>query len=287
MSWEIAVTERRDSERILLKIPIRVSAYGGCGGDFSEETHTVEINRKGIRIALQHCVDPDAIVRIVNLESMREADFRVVGPSRLAADEVGDWGVECLDTDRDIWDIKFSSPLETGSRQAGALLECKECKTQIFCTLEPWEVDALDSGSLQRLCQTCGGPTEWRYVDVNRREGERRAQPAVTAAATEAPKLAAASATKAKREERAHKRLALKMPILVRTKDGDQEVAKTENVCKGGVGVRLGMELEVGEIVTVYCPYVEGGQNMEQKAEVRHRETFFVGTRWTYGMRFL
>ncbi|MGD0696815.1 MAG: PilZ domain-containing protein [Terriglobia bacterium] len=282
------MTERRDSERLLLKIPIRVTSFGGSAGSFSEETYTVEINRAGARIALQHRAAADDTIRIVNLQNLREADFRVIGASRLETGEVGDWGVECLETERNIWDINFSSPIETGSSQAGALLECKDCGTQSFCTLQTWELDALESGSMQRLCQTCGGPTEWRYVDVNRRVEEvRTPERAAAPAAQEAPIAPAAAATPARTEKRAYRRLALKLPILVRDKNGDQEVAKTENVSKGGVAVGLGMELEIGDLVTICCPYVEGGQNMEQKAEIRHRETFFIGQRWIYGMRFM
>ena len=277
--------ERRDSERLLLKIPIRVTSFGGSAGNFTEETYTVEINRKGARITLQHRVEPEATLRIVNLENLREADFQVVGPIRLEGGELGDWGVECLETNRNIWDMEFAAPLSTVGQQAGALIECKDCGTQSFCSLQDWEIDALDSGSMQRLCQKCGGPTDWRYVDVNRRAAEPR--PAEAVAAAPAPLVVPAPLATPPRVERRVRRLALKLPILVRDKTGDQEVSKTENVSKGGVAVALGMELELGDIVTVCCPYSEGGQNVEQKAEVRHREVFFIGQRWIYGMRFI
>ena len=71
--------EKRNTERILLTIPIRVSAFGGSDGGFSEETYTVEINRDGARIALKHRVEPGDTLRIANMENLREADFRVVG----------------------------------------------------------------------------------------------------------------------------------------------------------------------------------------------------------------
>jgi len=283
------MTERRDSERVLLSIPIRVSFFGRGETSFAEETKTVEINRKGARIVLKHPVNPDDTLRIVNLENLREADFRVLGPSRLEEGGVCEWGVECLETAREIWEIQFSPPLEQAGKQAGALLECSECRTQIFTALQSWEVDALDEGSLQRLCQDCGGPTDWRYVDVNLRAREReRAAPEAVAASPETPGWVPSVVPQpAQPERRSSRRLALKLPILVRTKAGDQEITKTENISKGGLAVCLGIELEVGDTITVCCPYEEGGQNLEQKAIIRHRETFFVGQRWLYGVQIL
>src|ERR1041385_226173 len=107
--------EKRQTERILLTIPIRVTAYVGPEGGFTEETYTVEVNRDGARIALKHRVEPGDTLRIANLENLREADFRVVGRKRLEENGVSDWGVLCLDTDRNLWDINFSPPLKASA----------------------------------------------------------------------------------------------------------------------------------------------------------------------------
>jgi hypothetical protein len=281
--------EKRNTERILLKYPIRVTAFGGSAGDFAEETYTVEINRAGARIALQHRVAPNDTIRIVNLENLREADFRVVGPSRLEAGGVADWGVECLEADRDLWDIKFSPPLETPNNPAGALLKCGDCGTQSFCTLRDWEFGVLESGPLQRFCEKCGAPTSWHHADVNLHVGDVRPSESPPVPAATSPPAATTPPVPPGTWERkrAHKRLALKMPVLVRDAKGEQEISKTENISKGGLAVGLGLKLEVGDVVTVCCPYSEGGQNLEQKAEVRNRVTFFIGERWIYGMCYI
>jgi len=74
---------------------------------------------------------------------------------------------------------------------------------------------------------------------------------------------------------------------VVRTHDGEQEFAKTESISKGGLAVCLSMKLAVGEIVRIICPYTEGSQNVEQRAEVRRRVSFFAGNRWLYGFRYI
>jgi hypothetical protein len=275
--------EKRNTERMLLAIPIRVTAFGGSEGGFSEETYTVEINRDGARIALKHRVDPDDTLRIVNLENLREADFRVVGQNRLEENGISDWGVVCLDADRNLWNIKFSAPLNAHTNEAGALLKCEDCGAESLCALRDWEVKSLEAGSLQRLCEKCGEPTKWQYAD--RHIGIENGRP------PEPPPKPDPSAAKLPpgtwAHKRAHKRLAMKLPILVRDKEGAHEVSKTECLSRGGLAVSLGMKLEVGDIITVYCPYCEGGQNLEQKAEVRSRLTFFHGERWIYGLSYI
>ena len=74
---------------------------------------------------------------------------------------------------------------------------------------------------------------------------------------------------------------------MVRNHRGEQQVVKTENISKGGLAVCLPMRLDVGEIVTVVCPYTAGGQNLEQRAEVRRRSDFVAGQKWLYGLRYL
>ena len=274
--------EKRQTERILLTIPIRVTAYVGPEGGFSEESYTVEVNRDGARIALKHRVEPGDTLRIANLENLREADFRVVGRKRLEENGVSDWGVLCLDADRNLWDINFSPPLKASASELGALLKCEDCGGESFSPLRDWEVESLDAGYLQRFCEKCGAPTRWQYADGH--VGIENGRPAEPAPGPETPAAKPAPMTWV--SKRAHKRLAMKLPILVRDRTGDQELSKTECLSKGGLAVCLALELEIGDVVTVFCPYSEGGQNIEQKAEVRSRLTFFQGERWIYGLSY-
>jgi PilZ domain len=265
----------------MLEIPIRVLCFGGSTGDFAEETHTIFVNRDGALIALKHRVAVDETLRIINLENLREADFRVVGSARLEHGDFTEWGVECLDKQRTLWDIDFPPPIDTGSDKAGALVECQACKKQALRVLTLTEVDVLDSvGRLEQLCDACGELTPWAYADATRRPKE---------VPDSGRALAAQQPVKwdGKKERRLHKRIALKLPVLVRNDKGQREQVKTEDVSKGGFAVILGMMLSVGELVTAVCPYSEGGQNIEQKAEVRRRVMKYGGEKWLYGFRYI
>ena len=69
----------RRSDRILLAIPILVAGCAATGGEFSEQTHTLVVNRDGARLALKHPAAEQDIIHIINLDNMRGADFRLVG----------------------------------------------------------------------------------------------------------------------------------------------------------------------------------------------------------------
>jgi hypothetical protein len=282
--------ERRGTERLLLAIPIRVISFGTESRSFTEETCTVEVNRAGARIALQHRVASGDTLRIINLENLSEADFHVLGPTRLNGAEVAEWGVECLEPGRNIWGIDFPPPIAAEKSEAGALLRCQGCGKQMLSVLTLMELDILDTtGGLPRLCDHCGQLSSWTYADVERRpQAPPPADPAVSPPAAE-PAVSSPQAQEPRGgiERRAHKRLPLKLPVVVRTHEGEQEFAKTENISKGGLAVCLSMKLAVGEIVMVICPYTEGDQNLEQRAEVRRRVTFYAGNRWLYGFRYI
>jgi hypothetical protein len=274
----MAETEKRSTERLLLRIPIRVIGFEANTGEFSEDTYTSVVNRTGARIALRRCLSVNDKLRIINLENYREADFRLVAPTGWVGTEVHEWGVECLEPGRNIWGIEFAAPL---AREAGALIECQECHRQVFWALTPMDVEVLEaSGITQRNCGQCGKATFWMYADVTRRPAEF--PPPEVLALRPRPVL-----PEKEKEKRRNKRLAMKLPILVRNPFGQEEVSKTENVSKDGLAVSLSMDLAVGDVVRVVYPYTPGGDNIEQKAEVRRRAAFAFGGRRLYGMQLL
>lgn len=271
---------QRRTERVKLSIPIRVMCFGGSAGDFVEDTHTLMVNRDGALIALKHRVTPEDTIRIINLENLREADFRVVGEMRLEIPDYSGWGVECLERERTLWDIDFPPPLDPAGSNAGALLECLGCNKQGLLVLSLIEVDLLESaGMLQRLCQHCGQLSTWTYADLTRRPKDVRVpmQPPVK------PQV---GKWNGKIERRTYKRIGVKLRALIRNARGEEEIAKTENLSKGGLALCLKMTLSLGEFVTVICPYTGSGQEFEQKAEVRYRAPHVAGVNWFYGLRY-
>ena len=271
--------EFRRSERIRLSVPIRVLGFDEARGRFIEDTHTIVISDTGSLIAMSHKVFPADIIRIINLENLEEADFRVVGPSIVTDSEVAEWGIEGVDKTRNIWGIKFPPPLPDD--QAGALLECRACHRQEFWPATLLEVEILErTGMIALECETCRKPTYWIYAEVDRRPSAFALADAVAPPPRVVP-------IRERAERRKNKRVLLKLPIRVVNKSGQAEVLRTEDMSKTGLAVSLQMEMEVGEIVTVMCPYVEGGTNIEQRCEVRWKDPYPAGKRRYYGLHFI
>ncbi len=274
----MAQDEQRRTERVQLRIPIRVVGFSEATGEFTEDTHTFVVNRAGARIALRHAVVPDDEVRIINLENYSEADFRVVGAMSPPGAEVAEWGVECTESGRNIWGIEFPAPLP--SEEAAALLECRACRNQGLWPITLMDVEVLGStGMVTRSCDKCLKTTYWTYAEVTRRPREFTPSDPVAPPVREVK-------VKEKAEKRTDKRLAMKLPILVRRQTGEEELSKTENLSKRGVAVGLAMELAPGEAVDIVCPYSRGGEKIWQKAEVRRRGALPVGGKHSYGIRY-
>ncbi|MBZ5542604.1 MAG: PilZ domain-containing protein [Acidobacteriia bacterium] len=273
-----ALQEKRSTERLMLSIPIRVLGFESTAGEFAEDTRTSIVNRTGARIALKHRIAVNDTLRVINLESYSEADFRVVAPTAWSGQDIHEWGVECLEPGRNIWGIEFGAPL-TG--QGGALIQCQGCRKEIFLALTPMEAEVLEStGVLQRQCSDCNRLTNWMHSDIARQPKEL--PPTAASAPPSKPIVAGKPA-----DQRQNKRIGMKFSILVRGPFGQEEVSKTENISKGGLALSLAMELNVGEVVRVLYPYSPGGQNIEQKAEIRRRAIYAFGGRRLYGLRLI
>ena len=274
-----AGAEQRRSERIRVQIPIRVIGFDEARGRFIEDTHTLVISETGSLIAMKHKVFPADTVRIINLENLEEADFRVVGPSIVNQREVYEWGIECIDRTRNIWGIEFPPPL--AEDEAGALLECRACHKQTFWPATLLEVEVLlRTGMIALDCEHCRRPTYWIYAEVERRP----AAFALADAVAPPPRVVPIRETA---ERRKNKRVLIKLPIHVRSARGDEEVLHTENMSKGGFAALLKMELEEGETVTVMVPYIENGTNIAQRVQVCWRDPYPSSNRRYYGMKFV
>ncbi len=262
--------------------PIRVYGFDPGRVEFSEDTHTLAVGPHSARIALRNSVVMDDVLRIVNLEDYTEADFRIVGPTRLSTSGPSDWVVDCLDMKRNIWNISLASEVSLEADQVGPLLECRACgKRQCWPASTSHNEVLRAFGIVVYECSTCGRPTYWALADASQR-------PSGFPPVKDVAPPARVFKTRGFINTRAHKRLALKMPLLVRTEDAHEELSTTENLSVAGFAAVLGMELQTSQRVTVICPYLAGGQNIEQKAECRWGASVTPGgVRKIYGFRYL
>ncbi|MFB3922201.1 MAG: PilZ domain-containing protein [Terriglobia bacterium] len=255
---------RAFAQRLPLRVPIRVCGFDSARIEFSEDIHTQIITPSGARVSLEHEVFADDTLRIINLRNYYEGDFRVVGPTRVQDGRVTEWAVESVLKGRSIWDIDFlTPPPEIASAWEGVSLECRACGRRQCDEISPMEWEALTAtGTVANACPECGKTTYWTFADSGRRPRQFPPFPEVAPP----PRV---DRVKKFVDTRAHKRLKLTLPVLVRDAAGRTEITTTENVSLGGLAVILSMDLAVGDTVTCVCPYLPSGQNIEQQVECR------------------
>jgi hypothetical protein len=268
--------EQRRSERLLITFAIRVEGVDRNGEKFGEETRTLVINRQGARIYLKRPLVAGAVLVVTSMMARRSSKFRVVGPTKPPTGEGGEWGIECVEPNTNIWGIAFPPP-SADDETCTALLECRRCHKVDLSHLSLVEHEVLGtSGLLVKECVGCGRSTSWGYKE-----------PSIPVSIDEsgARLPAPESLTESKHATtRAHNRVALKLPMRVRSFSGTEEIVRTENVSRGGVCFISDRNYEIGEVVLITCPFEKTGQNIEVRGQmVRRRE--MVGTgRKIYGI---
>ena len=95
-------SESRRSERPLLRIPLQVEGSDAEGKPFRERTSTILVNRTGARISLKNSVRRGDQITITNLLMQESASFRVVERAEVSIGQDPEWGVECVEPNRDI-----------------------------------------------------------------------------------------------------------------------------------------------------------------------------------------
>jgi len=275
--------DKRRSDRLMLTIPLEVSGIDAKGIEFHENARTITLNRHGARIALMRMLAGGQTVRLTNLVIHREANFRVVGPLTPHSEKGGEWGVECVDGQQNIWGIQFPpSPADQASESA-ALLECRVCHSVALMRTSLVEIEVLGtSGLLPKLCEVCKTTTSWGQAEKQVAMGAPPDEAAMMAAVGVAP-LGASRGIDLRR----HRRVSLQLPVLVRDYSGQFEVTKTENVSKGGFCFITEKSFMIGEGVMVACPYSKASsQNLEISAKIVRRQNVSGSQRVIYGVRY-
>lgn len=272
----MTATGNRNTERLLLAIPIRVMGLKSQTGEFIEDTRTVVVNDRGARIALKQQVAANDTLRIINLNNYRKADFRVVSAAGTSDQGVPQWGVQGLDASENIWGIEFAPPLQG---KPGALLQCQACRKEGFAALAEGELEILtDRGSIERHCRQCAKATRWEYSSIHHPSREHEFGSGVASPQRPAPAGEAAN-------RRSDPRRGAKVSVQVRNVAGQEELSVTENVSPGGLAVSLAMDLKIGDAIQVIHPYSPASPKAATPATVRRRAAYPLGGRRLYGLQ--
>ena len=269
--------EQRRSPRIMFSIPVSIRGVDEKGSPFETTGRTITLNRHGARVQVPRSLKPGQTIRVINQSNDAEADFRVVGPISPPLDRVGQWGIECLRMDKNIWDIYF--PPLTGGSDAHILLACRNCSSLSLQSLSLVEVEVLETaGLLTKPCVHCGQSTPWGYPQRAFEVETQTYQAAVSEATGGFPTLAA--------ERRRSYRKPAQLPVRVRDYFGEMEVCQTENISQEGFCFSTSRKYLVGQGIVVICPFDAANEKPEVRARIVRMEPGSGKERYTYGVRY-
>lgn len=281
--------EKRRSQKVKLSIPLRIHGVDGGGRAYECEARTVDLNRHGARIRISRLLAGGETIRVLNVVNHREANFRVAGPVSPLTKEGGvfgvlgpvsedpakrrSYGIECLDTTTNFWGITFPRGAEKDPSPPSALLQCRKCQTTALLNISLVEVDVLETaGILSWPCDSCQEVTPWGYAKKDPETLPSRESPAA-----EPPQDL---------HFRKHRRVSLQLPMRIRKYSGDVEIAKCEDISKGGLCFVSAKHYYTGEGVLVACPYNPSGQNIEVEAQIVRQEEIEDTNSKIYGIKF-
>ena len=268
-------SEKRRSDRIMFTIPLRVHGTVSHGESVEAGGRTITVNRHGARIQVSRRLETGQLIRIMNLNTDAEANFRVVGPLTPPTERVGEYGVECLEEQANIWGIHFPTP--AAGQDARALLECRRCHGLALTSVSVVEAEVLEkAGIITRLCAPCRVETTQGYPAE---QLETASLTAMSEAASDAMSPAAVI------ERRASPRTPILVPIRIRDYYGGVEIAQTENAGKDGFCFTSEKEYQIGQGLWVTCPHLPDTQGAENRAQVVREQPLSGTNRRLYAVR--
>lgn len=266
----MGTTQKRRSDRLMLTIPLLARGIDAGGKGFETSAHTITLSQNGAQVHIPYPLRSGQTIHLINLAAHCEADFRVVESVPPSVEDGGEYGVECLEPNKNIWRILFFAPEEGEAAEAKALLECRICRTLALTKLSVGEVQLLrTAGVAAKRCHTCNASTPWKYAEISPAEqgigwGSMVAGPA---------------------QQRRHRRICMQLPIGVRDRHNGVEFTRTENVSRGGFCFTSKRKYQAGQNVVVALASDPLTGKAEIAAQIVWQQQVGKLDRRIYGMR--
>ncbi len=263
----------RQSDRVVLTFPIRVSGVRGNGKDFFEDGQTVDISRQGATIKVSRELFTGEIIKVQRLDGVgKETTAQVVG--RVAEESEGCvFGVTMLDPAAvNLWSVVFPAVAGMDKPVLRAFLRCVDCDRTEVAYLGEFEADLfLYHHCISRMCKHCGGFTIW-----NRPNGRTFAGPTATVAP-------------GTQNRWSHGRIQLEAVGCVRRPGRGNEVVVVKDLARGGLSFYSVAEYSEESRVEIAVPYTSKSPNIYASARiVSSRKTAVNGLQeYEYGAAYL
>ena len=245
-------TNHRQSDRVFLTLPIRISGIRGRGEEFLEEGQIIDISRQGATIKVDKELFAGEIIKVLRLDGAgKEVMARVVG--RVARGSEGHvFGLTILDpVVANPWGIVFPAVADMDNAVLRALLRCVSCERTEVTYLNEFEADLLlYHHYISRPCEQCGGWTTW-----NRPHDHPPAGPI-------------AAATPGTQNRRSHGRIHVEAVGCVRHPALGNEVVVVRELARGGLSFFSATKYPDGSRVEIAVPYSSKAPNIYSPARI-------------------
>lgn len=152
----------RRSERVFLKLPIRISSAAERGEAFLGEGQTINVSHDGASIMMDRDLSVGQTIKVRRVGVNKEAEARVVAYYKDHLSNSRVFGITLTENKINLWDIVFPAAADLDNAVLRALLRCVACGRLEVAYLNEFESDLfLNHHSVARLCGQCGGWTTW------------------------------------------------------------------------------------------------------------------------------
>jgi len=266
-------SRKRRTDRLMVRIPLRVSGRTETGESFECRGHAVDVNRFGAHIRLERPVPLARKILLTNLENNLQGEFRIVKALESSPAGKTALGIEALGNYPTFWGIDFPSRPRKPTESRG-LLECVQCRSATLYPLLLDEIEVLESGgTVRKPCTSCGAKTEWKFA----MEGAPAALPETDLATGE---------SQAARKQPGRSTVFIQHPVSIRTATGKVETVQTENLSKDEVRCSSENSYEVNQLVTLEWENSGTGKRLQVQGRIRRRQSIAGSRRVVYSISY-
>ena len=243
---------KRRSDRVVVAIPIDLSATDLNGVRFTESCFTEMVSLHGASVALSKRASPEHPVTLRRRALEVEVSARILGQLGIRPG-FHVYGIAFTDEALDFWGIRFPPLDQSHDSLAQTLLMCSECGKRLIFTLNEIEFRVFNAN--QRLsfgCETCGHNVAWIPVPNE-------------------AKLAYSSSGTTQPHNRKYSRTQMKALACIQESGHSDDIVEVLDISRGGVSFRGTRAYQVQSWIHFAVPYTPGTANIFVSGRVAWR----------------
>jgi len=263
----------------MIRMPVRISAVDVSGEKFSEQGHTLTINRHGATIALNRKLNAGLHVTIRPITSKKESSALVIGQLG-GQSNIHVYGIALLEPNANLWGIQFPPLPESEEGLARLLLQCGACKAREVVYLDELETDVFEGNhSLPRSCSQCATWTLWSQTPNE--------LPVVDSGVQAASVPGTLVALVDRANKRKHVRVHVKMKACIRHPGFEEEIVEVKDLSRGGLSFVSSKAYIEGSRIEVAVPYSKGKANIFVAARINRAQQVSGKDVMKYGAQYI